>query len=292
MWNVSAESRLFCIRRLLFILIVAFLGSLSKAQAAGLLCQNLFEPAIFQAKPDRLYDYYLNEIQFLSNEQVQKLNQELLQALDQYTPWPSGTRAQGISWKQAQKMVSLVGDHSVLGTRSEDMYLRPGEQMGYCFGRAMYLHLLALKLGVQKDSIKKIWAVGPMSSGVNGVLWGYHVGLLVYSHEGWLVLDANQLQVVKIENWVQKFSELSVDQRIRFYVTEAEKFGLYAGKYSRFLLGLDLSKEEDWFRHYFVDMLEATRRETLSELGLKKLTPKDDEPRAGLIRQIRNFFNF
>lgn len=63
----------------------------------------------------------------------------------------------------------------------------------------------------------------------------------------------------------------SQDQRVRFFETDPEKFGLSAGTYTRSILGLDLAYHEDWFKGYFVDLLAATRTETLDDLRLRKI---------------------
>jgi len=248
-----------------------FFVQLSKVQAAGVRCERLFEPSIFAQKPDRLYDYYTQQIALLSNEEVQGLNRTFVEILQNYTPPVHPNRAQAIDSDRAKKMLNIVYDHPTVGFKADEIYMHPGEEMGFCFGRAMYLHLLALKLGLQKESIKKIWAVGPMQSDKPGIDWGYHVALLVFSKEGWVVLDPNKMRVMAVADWVKTYSQKSLDGRIRFYGSDAEKFGLYSGKYSRYMLGLDLNASEDWYKHYFVDMLQATRHETLQSLGLTKI---------------------
>lgn len=272
MWYLSARVRLFWSGIGFFLFLGTFFAVLSKAQASGAACVQLFEPSVFRQKPDRLYDFYQQQIALLSAEEVQSLNRSFVESVKDYTPPPNTERAQTLDRVQAQKILDIVFNHPTIGFRADDIYSRPGEEMGFCFGRAMYMHLLALKIGVQKESIKKIWAVGPMQSDTPGVDWGYHVGLMVYSKEGWIVLDPNLRHVYLVKDWVQKFSEKSIDGRIRFYATEPNKFGLYSGKYSRYLLGLDLNIEQDWFKHYFVDMINQSRSEKLSDLGLTKIS--------------------
>lgn len=263
--------RLFRSGMALAFLVGSFFVHLSKAQANAGLCRDLFEPSIFNSKPDRLYDEYLNETQNLDSKQIQSLNQNFVSILKKFVPTKHERRAQTVSIKQTQKMLDIVTHHRVVGLHNDNIYARPNEEMGFCFGRAMYLHLLSLKLGLHKGSIKKIWALGPMDSGTPNVTWGYHVALMVFSKEkAWVVLDANIGRVVTAEQWVRIYTNRSLDQRVRFYASEPEKFGLYAGKYSRYILGLDLNTNDDWFKHYFVDMLRASRSETLESLGLKK----------------------
>lgn len=274
MLYVSSITRFICSGAGLFLLQATFLVELSKAQTqAPGLCAMVFAPQIFERKPDRLYDHYLNETQYLDLSQVQNLNREFLTTLEGYQPPTHERRARGITEDDAYRMLYAARNHSVVGGHQVRKYSQPGESMGYCFGRAMYLHILALKLGVQKASIHKIWALGPMQSNDGLVTWGYHVSLIVFSpQKGWLVLDPNFHRPFSVSEWMDFYGKQSADQRIRFYVTEPEKLGLYAGKYSRYMLGLDLKNSEDWFKHYFVDMLKATRNESLESMGLSKIS--------------------
>lgn len=302
MWNISSGIRLFCNGMVYLLLVGNIFGPVSKAHAQtsgkATKCSYLFQTAedVFPSRPDRLYDYYLNEVEGLSVFDISTLNNQFMDSLNHYTPAESDTRAQAIDERRAQKVLNIVNEHPVVGFRSYDKYSQPGEEMGFCFGRTMYMHLLALKLGLQKSSIKKIWAVGPMQSGISGVHWGYHVGLLVFSKErGWIVLDPNQKLIVTLNEWVGKFQKVSLDQRIRFYATEPEKFGLYAGQYSRYLLGLDLTVDQDWFKHYFVEMLAAFRAESLENLGLRKMTPEEGKlstAEPGWFKSMLSFFQF
>jgi len=228
MWYVSAGTRLFCSGIGFVLILGTFFACLSKAQASGPRCAQLFEPSVFREKPDRLYDYYLKQIELLTTEEVKSLNRSFVESVQNAIPAANTLRAQAIDWQSAQKILDRVYSHPTIGFKADDIYSQPGEEMGFCFGRAMYMHLLALKLGIQKESIKKIWAVGPMRSDTPGIDWGYHVAILIFSKDGWIILDPNVMRVYRIENWVESYSQKSLDGRIRFFATEPERFGLYS----------------------------------------------------------------
>ncbi len=237
------------------------------------MCVQLFDESPFKKLEPNLYLHYQNETQGLSVEKVRELNFATLTSLNSYIPLQQSHRAQTISWLDGFKLLSATFNHPVVGYEQVTKYSRENEEMGYCFGRAMYIHLTLLKMGLQKESIQKIWAVGPMKSTSSPeISWGYHVATIAFSkEEGWIVLDANEANPLKVEDWMNAFTPLSLDQKLRFYITDANKQALYTDKYSPYLLGLNLSREDDWFKNYFVDMLASVRTESLQSLGLHKI---------------------
>lgn len=138
-------------------------------------------------------------------------------------------------------------------------------RLGFCFGRATYVHLKLLGLGLQKESIQKIWAVGVMHASENGipVTWDFHVATMAYTLEmGWMVVDTYLGTVVKVAEWMNALQKVNPDGALRFYNTDASKFGLSLGAYSRTQMGLDLPREVDWYKGYFQDMMKALKDET------------------------------
>ncbi|MES2801791.1 MAG: protein-glutamine glutaminase family protein [Bdellovibrionota bacterium] len=150
----------------------------------------------------------------------------------------------------------------------------PSGDIGFCFGRATFIHLMLLKMGLQKNSIRKIWAMGSMNTGEMN--WRYHVATMAYTkRKGWLVLDTNHGAAVSLQEWVAAYSKMSTDGKLRFYTSDASKFGFKMGKYSRLYLGIDLNQERDYFRGYFKDMMEWVHKRKLSQDGIVSL---DKEP--------------
>ena len=289
-----------CFRRFYVVLALAlatFLVPVSNALAQNR-CEALFKSPLFSPKFDRLYDYYVHETGGLNESQVQALNKKMIQDLRDYWPLSNDKRAQSMSSRDAQNLLNAARGHAVVGFQGDQRYQRPDSDTGFCFGRATYIHLTALKMGLQKESVLKIWAVGPMKSSLNSeITWGYHVAALVYTKEGgWLVIDPNTYMPQSFEHWMGQMSQQSTDQRLRFYVTEAEKFSLYAGKYPRFLMGLDHAHEQDFFKGYFVDMMDAVRKESLPSLGLHFVTAAEGKisvrPQStSIISKIKDFLD-
>ena len=140
----------------------------------------------------------------------------------------------------------------------------------------MYFHLLLLRMGLQKESIRKVWIVGPIRvSKYSDLIWDYHVATIVYTKEkGWVTIDTNESKPEPVRDWVQYYTSRSVDGKARLYVTDPAKLSINTGTYDRVQLGLTSSRESDWFKGYFVDLLASMKRVSLATLGVKELERK------------------
>ncbi len=257
--------------------IVLFLLLASTQVWAQNQCQNLF--ADHQLVLDRkslveqdLSTIYLAEVAGKTPAEVADMNLKTLQGIQQEVPFrTTSTRAVEISEATADKLVDLTYQNPVVnpGNKKYD----PNRNIGFCFGRATFIHLMLLKMGVQKNSIRKIWAIGPMNTG--DINWRYHVATMVYTKKGWLVLDTNHGGPVTPQEWIATYSKMSTDGKLRFYASDASKFAFMIGKYSRLQLGMDINQERDFYRGYFKDMMEWVRKRKLSEDGIVSV---DKEP--------------
>jgi hypothetical protein len=64
------------------------------------------------------------------------------------------------------------------------------QKIGFCFGRAMTAHLIARKMGLKEDSIRKLFVLGDLRSGPDPE-WRFHVTTVVKGSEdgGWYAID-------------------------------------------------------------------------------------------------------
>jgi hypothetical protein len=253
----------------LFLLIFVFANP-----AHALRCEAVFISSPFQILPDDLQNHYRNEIKNLRGREIEQLNAKTLDTLQNYVPPFYGDRARSVSLDQLYKVLKITDASSVVGWEARAKYNREDVEIGYCFGRAAYIHLLLLKMGLQKESIKKIWLVGPTQTNDKDVIWQYHVATMAYTTElGWVTIDTGQIKPQPVRHWMDYYMSRSIDGRSRFYVTEPDKFGFQLGTYDRTQMGLNSTSEEDWFRGYFPDMLREIRITSLESLGLTK-SPK------------------
>lgn len=179
----------------------------------------------------------------------------------------SRPRLKGVSREFAASLIRTIDIHPVAGNAAMSKYNQRGTEIGYCFGRATYAHLALLHHKVHKDSIKKIWAVGPMKAG--SITWQFHVGTAVYSRDGqWIMVDNFVGRPVTVREWFAEIKQMDRDNTLRIYVSNPEKFSVALENYSRGEMGLDLEKSEDWYKHYFKDLMTWFKQPDFAALGL------------------------
>ncbi len=258
--------------------IVLFLLLASSQVWAQGQCQNLF--ADHQLLLDRkslveqdLIQIYEVEVAGKTAAEVAAMNLKTIESIHEEIPFRStSNRGVWINETVANRLVDLTYENPVVnpGLKKYD----PKRNIGFCFGRATFIHLMLLKMGLQKNSIRKIWAIGPMNTGE--ITWRYHVATMAYTKtKGWLVLDTNHGQAVSAQEWIATYSKMSTDGKLRFYTSDASKLSFMIGKYSRLQLGMDINQERDYYRGYFKDMMEWVRKRKLSQDGIVSV---DKEP--------------
>ncbi|MBT3585182.1 MAG: hypothetical protein HN509_09755 [Halobacteriovoraceae bacterium] len=152
----------------------------------------------------------------------------------------------------ARDVLSTLRSHSVVSLYSYDKYDPKNQGIGFCFGRAMFVHLELAMRNLDRDSIKKAFVVGSMSTG-DGNSWGWHVTTIAQSkdqngNEVWLALDpVTGLKTLK-EWYKEMYNHFSTDKKLKIYVTESGKFGPSPGFYSHPNL------ENQFYNSYFTDL--------------------------------------
>lgn len=211
----------------------------------------------------KLFAHWAKEVRGLSPEQVAALNDATVAGLES-APLPPIPKA--FTPGEASSLHLELYKNIVTSERQK--YEQPGTAIGYCFGRAMFVHLRGLQLRYPKRQIKKLWAIGHMDAG--GLNWSFHVTTIIRDGNGpWRVVDSYLSAPTTPRAWIDVFIKQNKEGNLRLYVTPAEKFTPDLGKYSREQLGLDLPREEDWYRHYFTDLMSTLKLRRIFE------TPSD-----------------
>ncbi len=236
-----------------FLVLLSSLFSLNVAYA-GFACSDMHaERTPLEAMMRGWVDVNLHQAQAnglaQSAEAIQQRNQKMFEELNQLPQRRADLKQ--LSKIQAQALISRTRQNAV--TRNQYLYERPEAEIGYCFGRATFVHLEALRLGYKEEQIKKIWVVGSMVTG--NIRWGYHVATMIRSKDGkWWVIDTFTGKAQSPKEWFAEILPLSEDGKLHVYLTEPEKFTPYAGKYSRLHMGIGEKRELDYYKGYFPDL--------------------------------------
>lgn len=200
---------------------------------------------------------------------VQELNEQSMKLLEAFRPDDKSDRRFDYlpTHEILEKMLASIDGHPVVGQDASWKYQQQGTEIGFCFGRGCYVDLALTKLGVDRDAIKKLWAVGPMGGGGN-ITWEFHIGTAVrLSDNKWYVIDnVSGDQPLTIREWGEVWREESLDQNLRLYISSADKFTASLGRYDRTQMGLDLDPRHDWYKGYFRDLLDWFRNTSLPDL--------------------------
>ncbi len=284
------------LRSLIFILTALVVANV---YASPLTCRSLVQTmSVTDLIPGSLIKFREAELKTFSRSEIKAKNNELLRRLQSYVPPVKKGRAQSISLAEAQNLLNYVDSHEVVGFDAKANYKRENVEIGYCFGRAAFLHLLLLKMGLQKESILKVWTVGPQKSTSGEFNWSFHVSTLAYvKGYGWMTLDTSVHKPQVIEHWFSHHRDLSLDEKMRFYVTDPSRFTVDLDKYHPVQMGLKLDRESDWYRHYFKDMVASIAGKNLEELNLSPIAavepvaqPNQSVP--GVRALLSDFFGF
>lgn len=184
---------------------------------------------------------------------VTEQNEAVLAQLKEWKPTPVAGRLDSLTRQQANEVLREAMTDPVAAKHQLAKY-DPKGNIGFCFGRAMWLHLELLRRGVNKHSIFKAFVVGDML--YNKITWQFHVATLVRADNGdWWILDPEFQRLLTLSEWFAYNQAMSPDKKLRLYITEANKFGASAEEYKTRAL------EDGWYNSYFKDMLEDFRED-------------------------------
>lgn len=202
--------------------------------------------------------YSMRGHELYNGQDIAENNRRLIDEINNFKP-TTKHRVDGISSEQAQSIIQKINLNEVTGFSAGRKY-DPKGIVGFCFGRALYAHLELLRHGVAKDSIKKVFVVGPMRTG--SIDWQFHVTTIVKAsdHAGWYAVDNFIGRPVPLEEWFKKFQGYSTDGKLRMFVTEANKIGPSAWEYNTKPGGL----MDPFYNDYFKDMFEYFKKNRLS----------------------------
>jgi hypothetical protein len=122
---------------------------------------------------------------------------------------------------------------------------------GFCFGRALFVEKELLKMGVNKESIRKVFVLGELTNGQ--IMWEYHVATMYIDSKGRKhMIDSLFDEVHELEIWFQKMNKYALNKEnplFRIYFAEADKFQARDGYFN----SADILDPR--YRNYFFDLM-------------------------------------
>ena len=139
----------------------------------------------------------------------------------------------------------------------------PEKKLGFCFGRAMAVHLEALYLGLAPDKIKKLWIFGQLKSKKEN--WRYHVTTVVRGTDGKdyaidPILDGPMEKHAWIDLVKKKYDRVSHDadfyETTPYHIYYSEGLGSWFGYNDGTWTAYNTSELFDKsYHYYFTDLL-------------------------------------
>jgi hypothetical protein len=181
---------------------------------------------------------------------LKKKNAQMISELDSYHSEKSEGFLSAINKAQAKVVLESIRKNPIVSDAGAKKYDVSGSAIGYCFGRAAFVHVELLRRSVDPKSIGKIFAIGPLT--YQGAIWDFHVATVVRSTDGgWWAIDGMTDEVLKVEPWMKQVLRWSLDDEnpiLRFYFADASKFQPTPGTYS------DEKLYDPLYRGYFKDL--------------------------------------
>lgn len=133
---------------------------------------------------------------------------------------------------------------------------RGSQKFGFCFGRAFAAHLEALRSGLDRQSIKKAWMVGPLQ--FSGEKWNYHVATIVKAKDGqWFAIDPLFQKPLPLKDWHDRLrGDFDPSGTSRLYVTAPSRLFPYDEQTYR-----PQQLNRALFKGFFTDLLESMKNE-------------------------------
>lgn len=172
-------------------------------------------------------------------ESIQKKSQSDFTALQK----ASQTSTSEVSNTLLQSVLEEASDYSFINLGNPSTTAAE-IAIGFCFYKALMVHYFLRQKGVSQKDIKKVFAVGPLI--YPPLVWKFHVAVAVQSKGHVWVIDPLVKKVSTLEDWkkeLQKFSAENPYPRLRFYVTDPQKFLPNSKEYSYDLISHTKTKK-------------------------------------------------
>lgn len=149
----------------------------------------------------------------------------------------------------AIEILISIPSHPVIGDKVALKY-DPTREIGFCFGRAAYVHIELLRRGIDAKHIAKVFVMGGLF--LENIGWDFHVATIAQDGAGtWWAIDSLFKSPKPLEDWMSEVAKWDANQRfpaLRFYFTDPLKFQALKGSYDSGYFYSDV------YRRYFEDL--------------------------------------
>ena len=186
----------------------------------------------------------------VSAEQQTKNISSLREFYRKTTPKPQLTTLnRALHPAQATEILNSIAPHPVIGDKVAFKY-DPTHEIGFCFGRAAYVHIELLRRGISAQHIAKVFVMGGLY--LDGIGWDFHVATIAQDESGtWWAIDSLFAAPLPLEDWMHEVSRWDANQKfpgLRFFFADALKFQALKGSYD------STHFYSEVYRKYFEDL--------------------------------------
>lgn len=128
----------------------------------------------------------------------------------------------------------------------------PLGEVGFCFGRATFVHLELIRLGFDPNKIGKVFALGNLSYQKRP--WDFHVATFIWDNDATLVIDDTVKEVMTLEQWIQTIEKFDFDPdapMMTVFLTDPIKFHPALKEYDK------RNFQRPIYNNYFKDLVRS-----------------------------------
>lgn len=257
------------------LILIFLMGLMAQAEAQMPKSQELtLRPSRLAARiPPIWIDLLARQMKYAEDQsktalRVTERNQRLVNDLANEPQQSNGDGKAPFTRDQANALYFKNLSHPVVGNAALSLYDTPDRRFGFCFGRAQWVAIELLRLGVRKENIKKIFAVGNMRD--QDISWQFHVATMVRVDDGeWIAIDTELSRIATATEWVSQLERISTDGKLLFFVTEIDRLG--ASSTMKFGPAEFRNPFNDPnYNKYFEDMMADFRSQSQSKAAMQR----------------------
>jgi hypothetical protein len=157
--------------------------------------------------------------------------------------------------RYAREVLQAANSNPVVSLYQYHRYDPNNQGIGFCFGRALFVHMELGYRGFDRDSVRKAFVMGPMQT-PDGGSWGWHVTTIAQSknargQEEWLAIDPITGVKPALDWYKEMYDQYSTDKKLKLFVTLPTRFSPSAGSAYH-----EDHLRDPFYNRYFEDLMD------------------------------------